>query len=325
MQLIINHCTGPAFNLALEEYILTKKSGGFIILWRNEASVIVGRNQNAIEEIDMGFTKNHDVKVVRRLSGGGAVFHDLGNINYSVITEFKGTGFGDFGKFAAPVCEFLNGLGVDAYLEGRNDLLIGGAKFSGNAQAVKNGRILHHGTILFDADISWLAAALKPGAAKIESKGVKSVRSRVTNVTSHLPGPMGVDEFFEQLSGFFLDKACGLYRLSDSDVSEAQLLVAEKYGTWGWNFGTSPAYSYQHSERFPFGTVDLRLSVEGGFIKAVHIFGDFFGKLEVEGLEGKLLGLAHNGHDIAEALNNVDISSYIQGITNGQFFSLFKK
>ncbi|MCL1982153.1 MAG: lipoate--protein ligase [Clostridiales bacterium] len=322
MQLIINNSTNPAFNLALEEYALMEMKRDVTMLWRNEASVIIGCNQNAIEEIDQDFVRQNSIPVVRRLSGGGAVFHDLGNINFTVICELEDDAFGNYRKFAEPVCEFLRDLGVDAAFSGRNDLVIDGAKFSGNAQTSNAGRIMHHGTILFDADIARLARALKPGPAKIESKGVKSVHSRVTNVSEHLQEPLSVEQFFGQLADFFRKRTDGQYLPTASDIEAVQQLAAEKYDNWAWNFGHSPTYSHRRSGCFPFGTVDVRLQVENGFIKDAHIFGDFFGILEVKELESRLIGAQHNAESIGKALEGLTLSDYIRGATKEQFLEL---
>lgn len=323
MRLIINHSIDPAFNLALEEYALTQMNQDVIMLWRNKASIIIGRNQNAVEEMNMDFVRDNGITVIRRQSGGGAVFHDLGNINFTVIHALEQDDFSNYAKFTAPVVEFLQGLGVDACLSGRNDLVIGQAKFSGNAQAVKGGRIMHHGTILFNADVSWLAEALRPSLAKIESRGVKSVRGRVTNVADHLPQNMTVEQFFEQLTGFFRARTEGEYALSPADIDAVRRLVEKKYATWEWNIGKSPAYGQRKSERFPFGTVDIRLSIEHGAISEAHIFGDFFGIREINELEARLNGIRHDKEIIQATLSGLDLGSYIHGITTEQFINLF--
>lgn len=323
MKLLINRSTDPAFNLALEEYILTEIELELIMLWRNEPSVIIGCNQNALEEIDIDFVREENITVIRRLSGGGAVFHDLGNINYTIIRKMGNDDFSNYDKFTAPVCSFLRGLGVDASLDGRNDLVIGGAKFSGNAQAARGERFMHHGTILFSADVSLLSKALKPNAAKIESKGVKSVRRRVTNVAEHLPEQMAVEEFFERLAGFFCGQTDGIYSLTEEDADAVRQLVKEKYGTWEWNIGHSPTYEYSKPERFPSGIVDVRLSVKDGIIRDARIFGDFFGIFDVAELAGRLIGVRHDKNSVCERLTGFDIGKYIHGITMDQFLSLF--
>lgn len=325
MELVINRSTDPAFNLALEEYALTRMEREMILLWRNAAAVIIGRNQNAVEEMDMDYIREHGITVIRRQSGGGAVFHDLGNINYTVIHKMGEDDFSNYRKFTAPICAFLQTLGVDAQLSGRNDLTIDGMKFSGNAQAVKNGRIMHHGTILFSADVAHLAGALRPRPAKIESKGVKSVRSRVTNVAGHLPAPMAVEEFFDRLADYFRRNTQGLgeYELTGQDIAAVGALVEEKYGTWEWNFGRSPAYNFEKSARFPFGIVDMRLQVRDGAIENAAIFGDFFGVQDKAALERRLRGVRHDRAAILAAVQGVDLQQYIHGITREQFLDLF--
>lgn len=324
MELIINRSTDPAFNLALEEYILTNMDLDIIMLWRNSASVIIGRNQNAIEEMNMDFVRENGITVIRRQSGGGAVFHDLGNINFTIIHQLGKDDFSNYERFTEPIRDFLLGIGVEATLEGRNDLVIKGAKFSGNAQAVKGKRIMHHGTILFDADVGWLSQALKPGKAKIESKGVKSVRDRVTNVAVHLPEPMSAEEFFDRLCDFFLARADGLYELTESDVEATRRLVNEKYDTWEWNIGRSPLYNHRKSERFAFGSVEVLLTVKNGLIQEARVFGDFFGIKEIVELENVFKGLRHdNIENLREALQNIDLNDYIHGISVEEFLRLF--
>lgn len=323
--LLINESTDPAFNLALEEHALTAMDIDLIMLWRNEKAVIIGRNQNAAEEIDSDFVRENNIAVIRRQSGGGAVFHDLGNVNFTVINAAAEGDFSNYEKFTAPIVDFLRGMGVGARLEGRNDLVIGGMKFSGNAQAMRNGRIMHHGTILYNADFGNLAKALRPRGAKIESKGIKSVRSRVTNVAAHLESPPPVGEFFASLAGYFRQSVAGLlpYELSQADIAATKKLVAEKYGSWEWNFGSSPAYNYEKARKFPFGLVELRLQVENGVIAGCRIFGDFFGLRELGPLEEALCGARHDRLSVESALAALPIGEFIQGAAAADLLELF--
>lgn len=325
MQLIVNTSTSPPFNLAMEEYFLTIKKQDVIMLWRNAAAVIIGYNQNAIEEIDSDYVRQQQIPVIRRQSGGGAVFHDLGNVNFSVIHALGEDDFSNYAKFTEPICRFLEKLGVQAQLRGRNDLTIDGMKFSGNAQAVKNGRIMHHGTILYNANVEHLAGALKPKAVKIESKGIKSVRSRITNVADHLEDPPSADEFFRLLAEFFLNETEGLteYQLTAEDTAAIEHLVVEKYGRWEWNFGSSPRYNMHKFGRFASGIVEVNLWVVKGKIEEIHIFGDFFGTADKEELEMKLKGLPHRQEAIMDALAEIDLEAYIHGITMAEFLDLF--
>ena len=287
------------------------------MLWRNGRAVIVGSNQNTIEEIDVDYVEKHGIDVVRRMTGGGAVFHDLGNINYTIINKSTGDNFGGYEAFTTPVCNYLKTLGVNAEFSGRNDLVIDGKKFSGNAQAKKNGRIMHHGCILFDADFGDLSLSLRPKAEKVESKGVKSVRSRVTNVALHLENPMSSEEFLNGLGEYFRNSIEGIseYKLSPDDIAAVQKLADEKYSTWEWNFGHSPNYDWKNFKRFDFGSVDVRLAINQGIINKIAFFGDFFGVLDKSELEGILCGVRHEKQALRAALEGVDIGLYIHGMT----------
>ena len=202
MRVYRNDCTEPHYNLRLEEDIFNGYSGGeeFFMLWRNDKSVIVGNNQVIENEVDLEFAKAHDIPVIRRITGGGAVYHDLGNVNYTYISS-KVNEFGNFLVFARPVITFLHTLGVDAYHIGKNDIGIDNRKISGNAQCVKGEYILHHGTLMFDVDINVLEKVLTPDPAKFHGKGIQSVRSRVCNISEYLP--MGRDAFWEAICRYF--------------------------------------------------------------------------------------------------------------------------
>lgn len=317
MRLVLNECTDPAFNLALEEYALTCMDPDLVILWRNAPSVIVGRNQNTFEEVDADYVRERGIAVIRRQSGGGAVFHDLGNVNYTIVDCMGQGDFNNYAKFTRPIVDYLRTLGVDAVLSGRNDLTIDGRKFCGNAQAFKNGRIMHHGCILYSADFTELAGALKPREIKVTSKGVKSVRQRVTNVIDHMPTPMPVEVFLDGLVNYFMCNIPGVERfsLNESDIEATRELVRQKYGTWDWNYGRSPAYNVEKCGHRPFGNVDVKLLVEGGVIRDARICGDFFGLGEVSELESRLIGARHDKKDIESRLTNYDVGRYIAGIS----------
>lgn len=319
MLLIKNYNNDPAFNLASEEYMLGTMQEEIFSLWRNAPAVIIGRNQNAIEEINLDYVKENDITVIRRQTGGGAVFHDLGNINYTVIQKYLPGDFNNYAKFAAPVVGFLATHGVNAEMSGRNDITVDGMKISGNAQTVKKGRIMHHGTLLFSLNMGNLVGALRPKELKIESKGIKSVRSRVTNISSYIKD-MNVEEFYEGLSQYFLESIPGLelYEFSKDDLAAINKLVDEKYSKWEWNFGSSPDYDMEQSRKFDFGLVDVRLNAQNGIINDIFIFGDFFGLRDKSELENALTGIRHERTAIQEALAKIDVSSYISGMTPQQ-------
>ena len=324
MYLLYNDSTDPAFNLALEEYALTQLNEDIIMLWRNAPAVIIGQNQNAIAEMDLDYIRENNIKVIRRQSGGGAVFHDLGNINFTVIHALGKDDFNNYAKFTAPICEFLNTLGVKAYLHGRNDLLIDGLKFSGNAQAVRGGRIMHHGTLLFNADVTALAKSLRPNPAKIQSKGIASVKSRITNIAAHLPKEITVEEFLLKLYDFF-GKQEGIeeYCMTNADRAATNELVDKKYGTWEWNIGNSPPYQYNKSEYFPFGSVEVSINAKNALIDDIAVRGDFFGVNDIAELEAKLCGIPHEKKEIELALKDINLADYISGIEPEQFLKLF--
>ena len=311
MLLINNTNTNAYFNLAMEEYFLKNTNEDIFLLWQNENSIIVGKNQNTLSEINYDYVKENKIKVVRRLSGGGAVFHDLGNINFTFIS-CNDNSFSDFKKFTMPIVEALKELNVHAEFSGRNDLLIDGQKFSGNAQYNYKNKVMHHGTLLFSSEINDLSNALKVKPSKFQGKSVKSVKSRVTNISSHLDKKMTVLEFKDYLMDFInkRDENSHFYELNDKDVESINKLVEEKYSTWEWNFGYSPKYSLYNELKYPGGNVEFSLDVHDGLIKDIKFFGDFFGKEDISFIENKLRNVKHNEYSIKSALEDVDINNY---------------
>lgn len=311
MLLINNTNTNAYFNLAMEEYFLKNTNEDIFLLWQNENSIIVGKNQNTLSEINYDYVKENNIKVVRRLSGGGAVFHDLGNINFTFIS-CNDNSFSDFKKFTMPIVEALKELNVHAEFSGRNDLLIDGQKFSGNAQYNYKNKVMHHGTLLFSSEINDLSNALKVKPSKFQGKSVKSVKSRVTNISSHLDKKMTVLEFKDYLMDFInkRDDNSHFYELNDKDIESINKLVEEKYSTWEWNFGYSPKYSLNNELKYPGGNVEFSLDVHDGLIKDIKFFGDFFGKEDISFIENKLRNVKHNEYSIKSALEDVDINNY---------------
>ena len=311
MLLINNTNTNAYFNLAMEEYFLKNTNEDIFLLWQNENSIIVGKNQNTLSEINYDYVKENNIKVVRRLSGGGAVFHDLGNINFTFIS-CNDNSFSDFKKFTMPIVEALKELNVHAEFSGRNDLLIDGQKFSGNAQYNYKNKVMHHGTLLFSSEINDLSNALKVKPSKFQGKSVKSVKSRVTNISSHLDKEMTVLEFKDYLMDFInkRDENSHFYELNDKDIESINKLVEEKYSTWEWNFGYSPKYSLYNEVKYPGGNLEFSLDVHDGLIKDIKFFGDFFGKEDISFIENKLRNVKHNEYSIKSALEDVDINNY---------------
>jgi len=323
-----NGITDPYINLALEEYVLKNfgEEDTYLLFYINEPSIIVGKNQNSIEEINTDYVDANNIKVVRRLSGGGAVYHDEGNLNYSFITKDDGESFHNFAKFTEPIVKALNKIGVPAELIGRNDLLIKGKKFSGNAQFLTKGRMFSHGTLMFDSEIEHVVSALNVNKEKIKSKGIKSIRSRVTNIADHLPEKITMDEFKEIIlcSIFNVDHVDDVprYELTEEDWKKVHEISQERYQRWEWNFGKSPAYNIKASHKFPSGLLDVRLDVKKGIIENCKIYGDFFGIGNVEDIENELIGIRHERAAVEEAIKDIDIPHYLGKITKDEFIQL---
>lgn len=299
MNRIFLHTTDPAFNLAAEEYFFSAAKIPVFMLWQNDNAIVVGRNQNTFSEINAEEAEKQHVRVVRRITGGGAVYHDLGNINYSFIFPDGEGDYLNFKKFAAPVIEYLITLGVKAEFSGRNDMLIDGRKFSGNAQHASHGRILHHGTLLFSSDLDKIGTLLTVNPEKIKSKSVASVRSRITTIAEHLPFKMTVSEFINGL----LDHVSSSgdvteYTLTESDIASINALADSKYRTWEWNYGYSPKYSFRKESYISCGTVEVNLDIEEGIITRAKIYGDFFPLKPITEFEESLSGLRHSAEAI---------------------------
>ncbi|MDW4511301.1 lipoate--protein ligase [Priestia megaterium] len=316
----------PRINLAIEEYALKHLdiNETYLLFYINEPSIIIGKNQNTIEEINTKYVEDQQINVVRRLSGGGAVYHDKGNLNFSFITKDDGNSFHNFKKFTEPVVEALKKLGVNAELSGRNDLMAEGRKISGNAQFSTKGRMFSHGTLLFDSEIENVVSALKVKKDKIESKGIKSIRNRVANISEFLEQKVTVEEFREMLLRYIFDGEENIteYKLTEKDWETIHQISKERYQSWDWNYGKSPKFNLQHSHRFPVGQIDVRLEVNKGKIDACTIYGDFFGVGDVQEVQEKLTGVRYEKASIEQALEDIDIPHYFGNITKEEFVEL---
>ncbi|MBC2020068.1 lipoate--protein ligase [Listeria booriae] len=318
----------PTINLAVEEFILTELDldEPVLLFYINQPSIIIGRNQNTIEEINTEYVAKNNIKVVRRLSGGGAVYHDEGNLNFSFITKDDGDSFHNFAKFTQPIVEALKKQGVNAELKGRNDLLIDGFKVSGNAQFATKGKMFSHGTLMLDLNLDNVVASLKVRKDKIESKGIKSVRSRVANISEFMEQKMTTEAFRDLLLLDLFDvenvKDVKEYVLTEADWEKIHAISEKRYNNWDWNYGKSPKFNLERTKRFPVGGIDVRLDVVKSVIADVKIFGDFFGVGDVTEIEDKLRGVNYDRKAIEAALQGVDIKHYFGNITLENFLDL---
>lgn len=319
--------TDPTINLAIEEYCVKNLNINetYLLFYINEPSIIIGKNQNTAEEINADYVREQGIHVVRRLSGGGAVYHDLGNLNFSFITKDDGDSFSNFKRFTEPVTKALAKLGVNAELSGRNDILAEGRKISGNAQFATKGRMFSHGTLLFDSEIEHVVSALNVKMDKIQSKGIKSIRSRVANITEFLQEKITTEQFRQLLleNIFEGESEIPTYELTEDDWKEIYKISEERYRNWDWNYGKSPKFNLQQSHRFPVGQVDVRLEVSKGTVTACKIYGDFFGVEDVHHIEECLIDKPFDKEAFEEALAGVEINRYFGNITTEEFLALF--
>lgn len=313
--------TNPYFNLATEEYVLKNFDEDSFMLWRNEPSIIVGKHQNTLAEINMDYVKANNIPVVRRLSGGGAVFHDLGNLNFTFTKKGNNENLIDFRKYTEPIIEVLNKIGIEAKFEGRNDLTIDGKKFSGNAEHIWKNRVLHHGTLLFSSEIKDLSQALKVDPLKFTDKAVKSVRNRVTNISEHLKYKMDVMDFYEMIINHIINlhPDIKLYELSEYDHQQINILVNNKYSSWDWNFGYSPNYNFKKIIKTNGGFIEINMDVINGIITDFKLYGDFFNISEISELENIIKSTPHERNFISEKLQNVSIGDYINNTNLDEF------
>lgn len=319
MKYIVNKSNNPAYNIALEAYAFREllSEDEIFILWINEPAIIIGKHQNTIQEINKEYIDANGIHVARRLSGGGAVYHDLNNLNYTIISNKSEEGAFDFKTFSQPVIETLADLGVKAEFTGRNDLEINGKKFCGNAQAYYKGRMMHHGCLLFDVDMTVLGDALKVSKDKIESKGIKSVRARVTNILDELPEKITVNEFSDKILAKMKETYPDMteYILSEDELAKIQKSADEQFGNWDWVYGKAPEYTIERNVRYPAGKINTFANVEKSVIKNIKIYGDFFGIKDVQDIEELLVGTRYENKDVLEKLKTIDTTQYFSGMT----------
>ncbi|MFI2856385.1 lipoate--protein ligase [Paenibacillus sp. JSM ZJ436] len=317
----------PAINLAIEEYALKHlpMDDSYLLFYINQPSIIIGKHQNTIEEINQEYIRDHRIQVVRRLSGGGAVYHDLGNLNFSFITRDDRQSFHNFLKFTQPVIDFLQKMGVPAELSGRNDLQVGEKKISGNAQFSTRGRMFSHGTLMYDLNLDDVQASLNANPEKFKSKSTKSVRSRVANIKELL----GTDMTIEQFRAELLRSIFGMepdqvpqYVLQEKDWDMIHQISRERYQSWDWNYGQSPESNVKHARKFPVGIIDIRMNIKDGHIAEIKIYGDFFGVGDVADIEDALRGKRYEENQIREALSPFNVKHYFGNLAQEDLIGL---
>lgn len=306
----------PSYNLAFEEYALCNKTEGtYVILWQNSNAVIIGRNQNTAEEINRAFVDAHDISVVRRTTGGGAVYHDLGNLNYSFICDAGDVEALTFEKFTAPIVKALRSMGLCAEVSGRNDILVNGLKVSGTAQRLYNNRVLHHGTLLFDSNLDMIAGALNADPDKFKSKSAKSVRSRVGNIRGMLPDDMQTDEFRRYIKEYLCAGGSKTATMSDAEFHSIMELEKSKYATWEWNYGSFPIYDMHNRKHWTGGSLEVCLTVRKGFLENIAFYGDFLAMRDMNMLCDALVGVKNTREEVKRVLSEFDMREYFGSIT----------
>lgn len=317
MLFIENNNTDPYQNHALEEWLMDHYQENCFMLWRNQKAILLGKNQNAYSEINMDYAKSHDIKIVRRITGGGTVFTDEGNIMFTFISCNKEKDFADFKKFTLPILKVLNEMGIPASFSGRNDLLIDGKKFCGNAQCRYKDKVLHHGTLMYNADTSELAQALNVKEIKLKSKGVSSVKSRVTNISNYMDTPMDIEEFRSYLFQKVMEQSehVQFLRLSEAVWKEVAQKALKKHATKEWIYGNFPQYDIHKETKLTGGIVEVYLQLQQGSVNHAEIYGDFFNSREISEITDALRGTVYDAQAVRKALSSFAVDDYFKNIT----------
>lgn len=316
MRYLKNPHTNPYYNMAFDEYCLESLpiDEPVFYLWQNRPAVIVGLNQEVNTEVNLNYLQEKGIALVRRVTGGGAVYHDLGNLNYTIVGRSENLER-DYPEYAGLMMKALQQLGIPATLSGRNDILVEGKKVSGFAKRVCKNRLMVHGTLMFDVDLEVLTQALCPPATKLQSKGIASVRSRVTNLCEHLPHMTGIQDFSHQLEQILSRQyADAEYPLSDDDLARIQQLADKKFSQWEWNYGRSPKATLTHSARLKCGTVEVHLTLAENRIASCRFGGDFLGNLPTADIEDALKGVVYDDASIRACLSSKEIGQYFDGV-----------
>ena len=324
MRYLRNHSTDVYYNMAFDEYALEQLplDEPLFYLWRNRPAVIIGLNQNALAEVDIDYLHQHDITLARRITGGGAVYHDLGNLNYTIVGRSADIER-DYPEYARYMMLALQALGVKAELSGRNDILVDGSKVSGYAKRVYKDRLMVHGTLMFDVDIEHLTRVLTPPTDKLISKGIASVKSRVANLKDYLPGITSTQELSQalerHLSRQYQDEE---HLLTEEQYVEINAIAQSKFATPEWIYGRAPSNTATYARRLPCGNVEVHIDIKKGHIDGIRIGGDFIGNLPATDLENLLKGCLYERTALQQRLSPIDMRSYLDHTTSEAFISL---
>ena len=321
MRTVRNVSNNPFYNQAFEEYVYeTFRDDDVFLLWKNTPAVVVGSYQNICREVHVEALRQRGIPVVRRISGGGTVYHDLGNVNYTYIVRANGTV--DYDAVLSPVIAALNAIGVPARKNRTCDIAIGDLKISGSAQRMIKGRLLHHGTLLFDTDIEQMVASTTVDSYKITSKSIKSVRDRVTNISEHLPVPMDAETFKETMVRHIMNGSTDTYTVTPEDDARIREIAGEQFQSWERIFGRSPKFTIDRTGRFAGGKVQFKLDVQKGRIRDAAVYGDFFSTLDADTLCAALMGCPYERGAVLAALRSHGIDGAVYRISAEELASV---
>lgn len=324
----INYLGKDAYtNIAMDGWLLNnlKPDQPVFALWQNKRAVIVGRNQNTFAEVNQDYIDSHEVQVVRRVSGGGAVYHDEGNICFTFFVPVASSASVNFHQFVKPMYDALHAVGIDATITGRNDLEVSGKKVSGNAQRYAGGYLMHHGTLLWDTDVEAMVRSLNVSDEKFVSKAAKSVRARVGNIKDYAPEGLTLETFIEKLTYYLSDEGKDSeIILTDEQIASIKQTRDEQFATWEWNYGESPKFAFQSHEKFAGGGIDVQVNVEQGKITDINFQGDFLGVRDWRDIKSQFIGIEFSPEKVFEVLESNKEGQYFGTIENEELSQMFK-
>ncbi|MDE7219957.1 MAG: lipoate--protein ligase [Oscillospiraceae bacterium] len=311
--------TDVCYNFGLEYYFTVEKplDGTVFLFWRTTPTLMVGRYQNVLEEVDKAYADARGIRIVRRLSGGGTIYTDLGGWQFTFIEDAREEDI-QFQRYLAPVIDALGELGVEAAFNGRNDLTVAGRKISGSAQYRLGGRVVHHGSLLFDTDLEEMAAATTVDPYKIQSKSIKSVRDRVTNIAGHLPVPMDTEDFKARVVRHILGPAGTVYTVTPEDDARIRVIAREKFASWESAYGQGPGFNIQRTGRLSGGSITFHLEVKKGLIRQAAVTGDFFSTLDGDAICRALAGCRYEQAAVREALEQGGVAGAVYRASAGE-------